>query len=89
MPELSAEGYAKVAAMLDDLKPHIDDIEWEPARNFVQDQIDRIAEYGPRMFMSEKQVNWLTRIHNEQIGTNEPGTGGSGVDLDIDDEVPF
>lgn len=93
MPQLDATQYAKFVSILEDLKPHIEDMNEAPS-NFVSDQIERNTQFGARTFVSDKQMAWLERLHEEFIGSEDHSTGGPDkgdprFSGEADDEVPF
>ena len=78
MPQLEPAEYSRISLVIDELADVVDDLK-ESARNFVSDQIERKKQYGERMFLSPKQINWLDSLHNEYVGTAEQ-PGPKGVD---------
>ena len=97
MPQLDATQYAKFVSILEDLKPMLSDLDEVP-QNFVSDQIERNEQFGARTFVSPKQMAWLERLHEENVGTEDHGASArqEGPDKndprfsgEADDEVPF
>jgi hypothetical protein len=71
------------------------------AQGFVDDQIARHDKYGHRMFLSEKQLDWLESLHKEHCpgvplppgelqpdDDGDPGPQHPDVN-DMDDDIPF
>lgn len=93
MPQLEAAEFARVAAIIDELQPVVEDLNEVP-RNFVSDMIEKKALYGERMFISPKQVAWLERLHEENVGTavhadDKEAEGPDEGDPRFNDEIPF
>ena len=102
MPQLDASEFSRVSQIIDELAPLAEEGSlYEAANNFVNDQVERKKQYGERMFISPKQIAWLERLHEENVGNavyQEP----RGVDERIrhlhdpqgapdpmDDDIPF
>lgn len=89
MPQLSPEKYAEIAMKIDELEPLAADDDLPGASNsFILDQVARKKQYGERMFLSPKQVDWIESLHNEHVGTAEQPEP-KGIDGKIDDDIPF
>jgi len=100
MPQLEPEQYAEFARILAELEPVVDKV-YASGQNFVRDQIERNKTYGERTLVSAKQMDWLKKIHDEFVGTAEPGgpkelqgsdfagRGDPRSDRDMDDDIPF
>lgn len=100
---LSLEQDEELSRLLEELEPVVKHMgEWD--RNFTQDQLDRHAKYGSKIFMSPKQWEQLHRIHDEYVGHDDPTQRDEPVDTrneaervtkdtdfnkELDDEVPF
>jgi hypothetical protein len=64
----------------------INDTLYKSARPFIADQAARLDEYGTRIFMSPKQINWIRSLHNEFCGTaDEAPVLPPGVDEQLRD----
>lgn len=65
------------------------------AQGFVDDQIERHDKYGERMFLSEKQLDWLESLHKEhcpgvELPATRPDDDDPGPsDDDMQDDIPF
>lgn len=88
MPQLNANDWAEVARIIDELEPEVGGFSYDAANNFVRDQVERKRQYGERMFISEKQIAWLKRLHEEYIGDTAHEQEDDG-DLDMNDKIPF
>jgi ribosome assembly protein YihI (activator of Der GTPase) len=40
------------------------------AQKFIDDQIERLEQYGERMMVSPKQDKWMTDLYREFVGTD-------------------
>ena len=100
MPQLDASEYARMALVIDELAPLAEEGKlYEAANNFVNDQVERKKQYGERMFLSPKQIAWLERLHEENVGTAAPEPKGVDQNIrrlhddqgasDLDDDIPF
>lgn len=86
--KLSETEYKKLSSLLEDLgKPEVLGALNDKSAEFVRDQVKRHNRYGEEMFVSDKQMSWLTSLHEEFVGTEaaEP----KGIDEEMNDEVPY
>lgn len=58
------------------------------AQAFVADQKSRLDQWGDRMYISQKQYDWLKSLHNEHVGTLEQESKGM-LEGDDEDEIRF
>lgn len=94
MPVLNETDYAKFAQILDELEPEVARMEGSPF-NFLTDMISKNKQYGERVFVSAKQLDWIKKLHEEYVGDTDHT--GSDVDRDgarprgrdMDDDIPF
>lgn len=61
---LTQEEDSHLTEVLNDLEAVQDDL-YPKAKQFVQDQIERHKQYGARMFLSPKQLQWLHDLQKE------------------------
>ena len=78
MPALNETDYARFNQMLEELEPEIPRMQDVP-RNFLTDMTAKNREYGERVFVSPKQLDWIKRLHEEFVGD---------TDFDQDDGGP-
>lgn len=91
MPALNETDYAKFAQMLDELQPEIARMNGSPF-NFLTDMIAKNKQYGERIFVSPKQLDWIKKLHEEYIGNTDHGVDesyGASKRTDMDDDIPF
>lgn len=92
MPALNEADYAKFNQMLEELEPEVARMNGSPF-NFLTDMIGKNKQYGERVFVSPKQLDWIRKLHEEYIGdTNhdvDPEADGRYPPRDMDDEIPF
>lgn len=90
MPALDEKAYAKFSLMLEELAPEVDGMKEVP-QSFVKDMIDKHEQYGERMFVSPKQLQWLERLHEEFVGNTDHAQESNDPrsDRDMDDDIPF
>jgi hypothetical protein len=55
---------------------------YQSAQGFITDQAARLEQYGQRIFLSPKQVNWIRDLHEKYCGTApaQPARQERGVD---------
>lgn len=96
MPQLDPERYALFKQAMEGLEPELKKLNDTP-RKFVEDQLQRHEQYGERMFVSDKQFNWMKQLHEEHVGPLDTASAQAasprrdllGDDGDMDDEIPF
>lgn len=98
MPALDEADYAKFSQMLEELEPEVSRMNGSPF-NFLTDMIDKNKQYGERMFVSPKQLDWIKKLHEEYIGDTDHGAErdagngsqslGQNRDRGMDDDIPF
>lgn len=90
MPALNETDYAKFAQMLDELSPEVDRMKETP-RNFMRDMLEKNKQYGERVFVSVKQLDWIKKLHEEYIGdtAHESDDDNDPANRDMSDDIPF
>lgn len=89
MPALNEQDYAKFNQMLEELEPEVSRMNGSP-HNFMTDMIQKNREYGERVFVSPKQLNWIKQLHEEYIGdTDHQDSDEHSNHRDMDDDIPF
>lgn len=83
MPALNETDYAKFNQMLEELQPEVARMNGSPF-NFLSDMITKNKQYGERVFVSPKQLDWIKKLHEEYIGD----TDHTGSDADRDGAHP-
>lgn len=56
------------------------------AKAFVEDQVKRVDQWGSKIIMSPKQVQWLDDLHKEYCADAPPLPGDDDRERDEDDE---
>lgn len=96
MPALNEQDYAKFAQMLDELEPEVSRMNGSPF-NFLSDMIAKNKQYGERVFVSPKQLEWIKKLHEEYVGNTDHGVSedltpeelATRGNRDMDDDIPF
>lgn len=91
MPALNEQDYASFNQMLEELEPEVENMKETP-RNFMRDMVAKNKDYGERMFVSPKQLDWVRKLHEEYVGDTDHGAAmkpDGGSDRDEDSDIPF
>lgn len=92
MGQLDAKDYAVFNQLIEELEPEIDNMKETP-QSFVKDMVSKNKQYGERVFVSPKQLDWIKRLHEEYIGDTDhdvdPEADGRHPPRDMDDDIPF
>lgn len=88
MPALNEKNYAEFSRMLEELSPEIDNMKETP-RNFMTDMVVKNNQYGERMFVSPKQLEWVKKLHEEFVGDTDHDVVASVRNKEMDDDIPF
>lgn len=92
---MTADEFERLETILNSLEPEIKNMTGK-APEFVQNQIDRVNQYGINVRMSPKQTDWLESLYKKFVGPldtlgekKENGRKEVLGDDDIDDEIKF